>query len=299
MSRWISQFFRENRTYIIPNWSGIGLGSLFFACLFCGAIFNHPPVQFFGLILAILYLSGMVQSNSNLTGISIKRVETPLCPADQSAEISITLKNESQESRRQLRISFPGLDAAAGALVSTLEAGETRLIQLKIPPLSRGKYSIPSIRISSGFPIGVFYTWRQWNPTPELYIYPRAISLLALPSISEKKVNDGLEFIEHRPAPTYAQPKSIDWKQYAKSAIKLIKVFEDETKAPVIIQWTDLQSLPFEVKLSQLTHWILQLEKEGIPYSVQAPFLGPPIEFHSLPKEHYLRAMSTYQEIQG
>jgi hypothetical protein len=299
MSQWISRFLRENRTYIIPNWNGIGLGLLFFACLFCGALFNHPPVQFFGLILAILYLSGMVQSNSNLTGINIKRIETPLCPADQSPEINITLKNESQESRHQLHISFPDLECGPGAFISTLEAGETRMIQLKIPPLPRGKHSLPQIRISSGFPIGAFYTWRPWKPTSEAIIYPKAISLVPLPSNSEQKAKNGLEFLEHRPAPDDAPPKFIDWKKYAKSSIKLLKVFEDNTKDPIIIRWTDLQSLPLEAKLSQFTYWILELEKYGVPYSVQAPFTKPPLESFLSSKDFYLRAMSSYQENPG
>jgi hypothetical protein len=66
MSPWIDRFFRNDRTYIVPNGVGIAFGVLFFSLLFVGAALNRPLLQLIGFMIAIPYLSAMVQSNSNI-----------------------------------------------------------------------------------------------------------------------------------------------------------------------------------------------------------------------------------------
>ena len=294
MFRWIDRFVRSDRTYIVPNGAGVAFGSLFFILLFMGAALNRPLLQLIGFMIAIPYLSAMVQSNSNVKDLKIRVLESPLAPAGATVEARVVLEQSGRGTSRKISILMRGGSDSGRLMIERVAPGEPVEVRVPLGSFIRGIHPFPDLVVSSEHPIGMFHTWKQFRPVLGLWIHPAPVGSLPWRQEPSKEEDARLEYREHRQMSPGDSLSRIDWKRFAKDKERLFRVYEDDPARKVVLSWEGVRHLPVEEALSQMTRWLLDAERGGVEATVDAPFTRGPVTRHSM-KAH-LRALASYGE---
>jgi uncharacterized protein (DUF58 family) len=273
MSPWIDRFFRPGRTFIVPNGAGLSFALLFFSLLFLGAALNRPLLQLVGLMISIPYLSGMVQSNSNLKDISLRIREDPLGQAGRPLSAKVILEHPGKDPLRGIRLVLKETSAPTQAVwIERIEAGGSMEVELPIGEWSRGKHPFPMIEASSAFPLGLFRTWKRFEPDGRVWAYPEPGGNLPWTDASKDSDPTGPEYLEHREALPDDPMRRIDWKRFARDRKKMVRLFQDQSEEELLIRWDDLNPLPLEARLSQFTRWVFLALRTGRQIRIDSPF---------------------------
>jgi uncharacterized protein (DUF58 family) len=295
MFRWIERFLKKGRTYIIPNGSGFAFGLLFFALLFTGAALNLPLIQLAGFLISILYLSGMVQSNTNLKDLELKSAFSPLSPAGAPLEAVLTFIQKGPDPVRRIIIEARGHVARIPVRIDRIPPGEPFQVTISLGAYPRGQHPFPRIRIWSTHPIGLFRTFKTFEARETLSIHPAPSGELPLPVARGESPESEPEYLEHRKVTPVDPPRSIDWKRFARNRERLCRHYDSRSDFPVILKWSELEALPLEPRLSQMAQWVITLRNTGRPLRIEAPFVASRSGSGD-PYAEALRGMAEYRE---
>jgi uncharacterized protein (DUF58 family) len=294
MSRWIERFFKSDRTYIVPNGTGIAFGALFFSLLFVGAAWNRPLLQLIGFMIAIPYLSAMVQSNNNIKDLKIRVVESPLAPAGTAVEARVILEQSGRDSSRNVWIGVRGRPGAGRTVAKRIAPGDPLEVMIPLGSYPRGTHPFPDLVVFSAHPIGMFHTWKRFRPENSVWIHPTPAGSLTWRQRQFNADDSHLDYRDHREMNPGDPENRVDWKRFARDKQRLLRVYDVDPGRKVVLHWEDVRHLPTEEALSQMTRWLLDAERRGIEATVEAPFTRGPVTLSSM-KAH-LKALAGYGE---
>jgi uncharacterized protein (DUF58 family) len=136
---------------------------------------------------------------------------------------------------------------------------------------------LDSILLSTTFPASVFRISQVIDREEYYYAYPRAIGERPFPTPSsglrgegELGLGRGDDFVGHRVHQLGESERHVDWKLFARKGLKQVKEFVGGSEAHVILRETDLMDIPFEARLAQLAKWVLEADKRGLSFGVNA-----------------------------
>jgi uncharacterized protein (DUF58 family) len=293
MFRWIDRFLPSDRTYIVPNVAGLAFGVLFFSLLFIGAAINRPLVQLIGFMIAIPYLSTMVQSNANVKDLKIRVPDDSLEMAGVAVEVRVLIEQTGKDQSRRIsiRARLPG--TAYGQTIERIIPGETLEIRIPVGSYLRGVHTLPEIELTSGFPLGLFHTWKRFRNIGQVWIHPAPSGDLPRPKSGITPEDSALEYREHRPVSPGDSPSRIDWKRFARDGNRLLKVYDADPGTRVTLRWDEVRHLSLEPALAQMTRWMFDSVRLGVDAAVEAPFSNGPLTPHSI--HSHLKAMAEYR----
>lgn len=148
---------------------------------------------------------------------------------------------------------------------------------LKIKPEKRGLHNLKDVYIISVFPFNFFVRWKKLSKNISYIVFPEP-KRCNLFSYKDKKSKGELEtekkgfegdmlsikdYIEGIPA------KYIHWKATAKTDKLKVKELSELANQPVIIEFEKIGILDIELKLSCVTHLIIELIKRGKPVGLK------------------------------
>lgn len=292
MSRWSDRIFRSDRTYIVPNGAGIAFGGLFFLLLFLGAALNRPLLQLIGFMIAIPYLSAMVQSNGNVKDLKIRVLEGPLAAAGTTVEARVILEHHGKNMCRKVWIGLRGSPRSQQRMVDRIDPGNPIEIRIPLGTFKRGIHPLHDLSVTSNYPLGMFHTWKRFKSGVTAWIHPSPSGALPWRQRSSLTDDSRLEYREHRPANLADSSARIDWKRLARDQKRLIRVYDSDPEPKVVLRWNEVRHLPVEDALSQMTRWLIDAERAGFDATVEAPFTQGPVTANTM-KTH-LKALAGY-----
>ena len=107
----------------------------------------------------------------------------------------------------------------------------------------------------------------------------------------------GEDYAGSRPYRIGESQRHVDWRAVARSQPLLLKQFVGTGGQRVWLEWSAVGALPdIESKLSQLSRWIVEAEREGYQYGLRLPgFEAPPSRGHLHQHQHkLLRTLALY-----
>ncbi len=239
---------RKNQIYIFPTlYGGIMLCSMVFI-LFVGAIYTNNLVNLLSFFLASIGIVSMVQTHDNLKGVKLKMIRVTSGFADSFITVEATLENPSKATRFNLEVRL-----------ADLEFFEEIEDSLPIPAFSRGRFlsvyrtkkrgtfKISRVKISSVYPLGLFYAWTYVNTESQYFVYPKPVGKLQLPLDSVEGETSrfshahGEDFSGHRSFQKADSPRRVDWKAFARGRGTLIKEFRSGSAKSLLL---DFNSCP-------------------------------------------------------
>ncbi len=292
----------RRRIYILPNRSGLLFGITLILMLL-GAI-NYQLALGHALVflLASLGLISMLHAQRNLLGLEIQAQPGPSVHAGEPGSFRIQVSNPDGRPRSALEWQ---LERQAMPRRLDLQLKQDKgWVTLDMATHQRGWFAMPRLTLSSTYPLGWYRTWSHPWPHTRLLVYP-APSFTPLPpggsfqgdshAIVQEGHGDFSGLRERQPAETL---RHVAWKAAAREQGQkplLVKVFGEGRNEDLELAWTSTAG-DDETRLSILTGWVLQAERQGLRYSLTLPSRTIPAASGAAHCQRCLQALALYPD---
>ncbi len=289
----------KTNLYILPTRQGV----LFFIVLLlilAGAINYQNSLGFMLVFLtgSICFLA-MVYTHQNLNHLSLYIGNAQSVFAEQTVYFPITLKFPEAALHPAIQIQAESNETTITHLISKSETQD----KIAVQTIHRGYITLPRIKVSTEFPLGLFHAWSWLQMSGQCLVYPKPASrhyVLEQPinqqagdKASEKAGVD--DFAGIRQYQAGDAPAHMAWKAIAKTGELQTKRYTSETDHELCIDWSHLDArLGTEEKLSILCRMVLDAEDKGISYSFSIPGLDINSSFGLQHKQRCLKALALF-----
>ena len=279
--------FKSQRLYIFATRQGLVFSGLLIVMLFSAIQYSNSLAYLLTFLLSSLTMVCILHTYRNLRGIVIKTLSVEPVFAGKILRIPLLFDNRYGHKRLAVNIEIAqsrkskksGEILEIEPLVVNLNAGKTGREYLSAISRHRGCYRLGRLKISSGFPLGLFKTWAYLSSNQLCVVYPKPEGSVQLPvftdydaeesSGKETGTDDFTGFKPYRPGDPI---RNINWKAFAKQQPLTVKRFSGSGSRRLLISWNQCAHLHDEERrLSQLCLWLLEAEKEGFLYGLEMP----------------------------
>ncbi len=272
----------QRRVFIIPSRSGVFFAVALLVML-VGAI-NYTLALGYALVFLLtgIGITGMVHTFRNLYQLTITPGRSESVFAGEIAYFPLTLGNDRGQPRLALE-----LEAESGLRVNAAVDGfSSTKINIPVSASRRGWLTLPRTRLSTVYPLGLFYAWSYLQPSMRCLIYPKPIytplpPCQSTPIIGMESGNGGQEdfagFRERQPSDS---PRHVAWKASARDPSDrplLVKQFAGGAQLELSLDWalTD-PALPMETRISIMTGWLRTAALSNNEYALRLPGIDIP-----------------------
>jgi len=284
--------------YILPTKAGLGFIAVIVVILIGAMNYQNNLAYLLGFGLISLILVTKIETYRQLLGltISIGHIEPVFC--GQAIKVPVIIKSQSQQ-----RFSIE-LDKQSLHSCHDLAPPQTTLT-LNLPIEKRGSHKLGLLRITSRFPLGLFYAWTpmpmdiRYLAYPKVEINPPAsIPVINKETQAGANKQGGDDFAGIKSYHPGDAPKHIHWKAYAKGQGLQSKQFSTSQQPQRWIDWDETVGLPLEQRLSRLTAWLLTAERNGEDFGLRMPdtIIHPDHSTEHL--HHCIKVLALYQQEQ-
>jgi len=272
----------RRRIYIVPTRFGLMLGALLVAMLIAGLNYNSNLGLAFAFFMASLVLVAMHHCHRNLLGLSVDASLVADALLGTDAEFHFMLHNESAVERRDIEVRMPAPDgggadpAAASACVGHL-AYEP--VPVAVATARRGICRWEQFELRTTHPFGWFRAWTYVHAPLTAFVAPRPRGERPLPaagmgtaSVARAQVRGEEEFAGLSVYAPGMPLKHMAWKVLARGGEPAVRIYSDLGAQPEWLEWSALEGLDPEARLSQLCRWVLHCEAgPPRPYGLRIP----------------------------
>lgn len=265
----------QRRIYILPTRHGI-LFALLLLLLLVGSI-NYGLGL--GFVLTFLLVSmGMVSilhTWRNLAGLWVQSIKNQPVFAGDDAAFEIGVGNKGGLHRYTI-----GLMQTAPTLTTYVNVPPRQPAQLslRVATEKRGWLPSPRFHLFTEYPLGLLHAWSYVYLDTKCLVYPRPeMHAPGLPlsgrktgGASRQEIGND-DFASLRNFRAGDSPKHIAWKAVAQEKGLLTKQFSGESGGEVWLDFSALEGLDTEARLSRLTRWTLEADKAQLHYGLRLP----------------------------
>ena len=268
----------RRQLYILPTKIGWALGFIIFALLIASIKYSHQGTFLLTFLLASIGQVTSLYTHKNLLKLTLSATPAKPVFAGETAEFSVSVKNLSDSKKHSIWLLCSNYSKHF-----SLNNQQSKSLAVKIPTTQRGDMPIPDIILSSHFPIGILFSWTKAFSSPaNCIVYPEAKNLLKMPDLisnndsedENQKSSEKIGSDEFSTLKTYQSGdrlRDIHWPSLAKNQQLVSKQFTDTTTKTCVFNWDQVSSLNIEDKLSQLSYWIHEAEKQQKKYQLSIP----------------------------
>jgi uncharacterized protein (DUF58 family) len=285
----------RRRVYILPSRFGLMLATVLTAMLVAGLNYNSNLALAFAFLMGSVTLVTMHHCNRNLLRISVDATPEVDAFAGSDARFEFVLRNEAKLDRRDIEIRC---NAASG--IGVIPAAESHSISVTLPVARRGITRIKQFELRTRFPFGWFFAWTYVHAPLTIYAAPAPVGSRTLPSAGGKgsssysELRGDEDFSGLRAYEPGVPLKHMAWKVLARGGEAAVRSYSSLAAQPEWLEWSALEGLGDEARLSQLCLWVLESEAASRPYGLRIP--GQQIEPSGGAAHRFacLRALAAY-----
>ncbi|MCM2281457.1 MAG: DUF58 domain-containing protein [Bdellovibrionaceae bacterium] len=288
---------RNGKIYILPTRFGVVFFIGIVLMLLVGATYSNNLVNMLAFFLLAIAFVAMVQTHNNLKNIKLQKVSVEPGFAGSTVSLTTALENTGTAPRFNLEVRAQKMKFdREPENAQPLQARATLRFKSEYFAETRGRYPLKRLKISTIFPVGLFYSW-MWIPTDETYlVYPQPKGDQPLPSTKLESfagphaltTRGGDDFYGHREYRPGDPARRIDWKAFARGRPLLVKEFDEGDPAAVVFDYDQLQGMTQEARLSQLAAWVESAKQQRLSYALRLPHVVVPAGDDY---QHYLRCL--------
>lgn len=288
-------------------------------------IFFSREGMLFALLLVITFIAGINYGNNlvlglcfylvsvwlisfhvtfaHISGLQIRLLEVTMAEAGEPVWVTLQLRSDSRQPRRQLLFSFDQSlshrkdnKKDSRLLKSTLKANpkinndtqlmlprlqDEQIIRLPILTTNRGELELPRLQVKTVYPLGIMRAWSYVYFAQTAWVYPKpeafdwqaqylAISSEDLPTGGQyTQGQDDFERLDN-----YIEGESlarVSWGHVARGQGMFTKHFADPVGHEQTLDYADMPAANHEQKLAQLAYGARTLGQIGVPFQMQLP----------------------------
>jgi uncharacterized protein (DUF58 family) len=262
----------RRRIYILPTRFGFMLGAILVAMLVAGLNYNNNLALAFAFLMSSMALVSMHHCNRNMLRLTVDATTEVDAFAGREAMLEFELRNGSSVDRRDIEIRCMN---AAG--MGNVAAGESTAIEVIAPVAQRGVMRISQFELRTRYPFGWFYSWTYVQGSITIYVAPAPVGNRALASGSAQGTGSHSEargdedFSGLRAYQPGVPLKHMAWKVLARGGEPVVRSYSSLAAQPEWLDWSMLEGLDPEARLSQLCLWVVESDAAQRPYGLRIP----------------------------
>ncbi|ALF60161.1 DUF58 domain-containing protein [Psychrobacter urativorans] len=307
MARWFAKRAPKNDTatlnlrnvYIFFSKEGALFALLLVITFVAGINYANNLVLGLCFYLVSVWLISFHITFAHISGLQIRLLDVTMAEAGAPVWVTLQLRSESRQPRRQLIFSFDKtikpktakhrndkqndrkVDNNPRSQILLPRLQDEQIIRLAIPTSHRGELELPRLQISTVYPLGIMRAWSYVYFARTAWVYPQpetfewqAHYLVAhndnLPTGGQyTQGQDDFERLDN-----YIEGESlarVSWAHVARGQGMFTKHFADPIGYEQTLDYADMPATHHEQKLAQLAYGALELGQRGVPFQMQLP----------------------------
>lgn len=267
----------RRRIYVLPSRFGYAFGVLLAVMLLGALNYGNNPALLLTCLLAAAAGASVFAGFRVLSGLALRQL-LPVRELRAGQPLALALHFDSGGRAR------PSLYLRSGDQQFTFAlAPAAPVAHLEFPATPRGWWQPGRLRLSTGYPLGVFEVWSWLNPDLRLLVLPQAEDPPpplprdggehgpATPGSGDDELA-GLR--EYRPGDP---PRRIAWKASTRHDRLLARELETRTGQALVLDYNALAGLDQEARIRRLAAWVDMAAAAGSTTTLHLPAqtLGP------------------------
>jgi uncharacterized protein (DUF58 family) len=272
----------RRRIYILPTRFGLMLTALLVAMLIAGLNYSSNLGLAFAFFMASTVLVAMHHCHRNLLGLTVDVKLEVDAIAGADAAFFFMLRNESAVDRCDVEVRLGTASEPPRALVEATRSvaiGGYEEVMLAVPVPDRGVSRWNQFELRTTYPFGWFRAWTYVQAPLTAFVAPAPVGNRPLPAVAAasgeavRSESRGEEDFAGLRSYTPGIPlKHMAWKTLARGGEPAVRVYGDLGARPDWLEWSSLDGLDAEARLSQLSRWIGECETgHQRPYGLRIP----------------------------
>lgn len=275
-----AKFSKNNKVYIIPTKFGM---ALFFSVLFMlmtGAAYGNNLVNLLGFFLAAIGFVTMIQTHNNIRGVRVSSAKMESGYAGVPLRLSTII--ESNDNLDHFNIEADALNFKAQPRLEfspTLFSRSRTKLATSFRFDERGEHHLKRVKLSSVYPLGLFYAWSLHKVDENFYVYPAPSGSSELPLPKSLQYSEsgaklqlaGEDYREHRLYQPTDSARHVDWRAYARGRPLLTKRFDESGPEAIVLSFNQTPKGDLEQRLSQLSLWIELAHRSQRSFALHLP----------------------------
>jgi len=262
----------HRRVFIMPNQRGWALGVLLSLQLLASINYSNNLGFILTFLTGSIAVFGSLYGFRNLAGLSLRAGRAEPVFVGDSARFRLHIDNPTQTLRIALKLGLRnGLEEEIN-----LKPDASFQTVLSVDAKQRGWLELPTVVLSSVFPLGIFRAWAPLRFKERALVYPLpAPDNLPFPVApggdggqNRSTTDDFHGFQSYQPGDPL---RRIHWKGVAKGQGVHVKEYRGEETLQLYLDWTQTPGHDTESKLSRLCRWVLEAEQTGAQYGLRLP----------------------------
>lgn len=262
----------RRHVYMLPTRPGYLFGCSALAMLLVATNYSNGLAFGFCFLLVSIAIVSMLYTQRNLQGVQISAITAEPVFAGDTARFPVVISALGSVARLGLWLEG---DLSPGEF-SVLSGQSVRRV-IGRSAANRGRVSIPAVRLSSAYPMGIFFAWsRRAQFDRDCIVFPQPAAPLPFPDTTDHTSasgalagRDGDDFQGLRAYQAGDSFRHIHWKTLPRTGALDVKTFSGMRQQE---RWFELSLAPgfgIETKLSQLCRWIIDAEQQNLRYGMR------------------------------
>jgi uncharacterized protein (DUF58 family) len=273
----------QRNVYIVPTRAGFMFALVLLVMLLAAINYQLNLGYVLTFLLAGAGFVSMHMTHNTLRGMTLHLKP----PAAGFAGEALTLEVVLASPKRALHGVGVGFEHAADrgydVFVDVPALGQS-IAHLALVPPRRGWHEVPTLRVQTLYPLGLFRAWTVWRPAARALAWPSperpAAPLPAAPALSGesavRRASDSGEFDGVRSYRRGDALKRIVWKKVAKGGDLVSRDHAASVQQELWLDWQQTQASGTEPKLSRLAAWVLAADAAGVAHGLRLPGVEVP-----------------------
>lgn len=279
-------------------------------CMWLAAV-NYSNNLVYGVLYLVASLSfvSIFHAWRNLSELRIEHIRINPTFAGEDVRVEIHLRNptghtiyglvfaRTGEDRAMARRPVPLRRPAGGS--TRVHASDSCIAEVVFPSEQRGIYNFETLLVRTCFPLGLFWASYRVPVNAEFYVYPKPKGKDDWPALrpggeqgSPASNRPGDDFSGVRAYVPGESLRHVDWKAFARGRPLSVKQFTGGSGNELWLDAAEMARLPLEARLSQLALWIVNAEKEEIPYALKLGRITLPLGLGPMQARRALEALA-------
>jgi uncharacterized protein (DUF58 family) len=264
----------RRRIYILPTRFGLVLGLLVLAMLIAGLNYNSNLGLGFAFLMASVVLVAMHHCHRNLQGLCVDVNGEADAFAGAHARFDFVLRNDGALDRYDIEIRC----TATAAGMQSVQSKAQRQLAVEIPVARRGVTRLDQFELHTRYPFGWFRAWTYAQVSMTAFVAPSPRGGLALPpaagiegAAASSETRGDEDFAGLRAYEPGIPLKHMAWKVLARGGEPAVRTYTSQAAQPEWLDWSTLDGLGAEARLSQLCRWVLDSDAAQRRYGLRIP----------------------------
>lgn len=261
----------SRKIYILPTGHGLAYGVLLILLLLGAVNYANNLGFMLTFLLTGLGLVCMVHTWRNLLGLELTAAAIEPVFAGQPACFRIALQNHRAGPRPGIRTDLEG----SRPDITDLDGASTGSLSACVPTERRGECTLPIVRLSTRYPLGLLRAWCYVRLDASCLVYPAPGPRMPpsdVPDYTRSAQGDkGVgadDFVGLRQYRAGDSPKHVSWKALAREQDLQTKMFGGDRSER---RWLDLELLSgdLEARLSRLCRGVLDACEQNLEFGLR------------------------------